>query len=234
MDCADDLAKGAEAPERRTGRAARLALFGAGAAALVAVGTSVEISSIQAWVAAQGPLAPIAFILIGAILSLVCVPLDVLAVVGGVLFDFVAGLLCVTIASSLGQCLAYAVARATMHERVGTFLAVRPRLKLVERALAARGAFLLFLIRLAPIPAAPTSYLVGATRMPFSSFAIANLGLVPVSFLSLSLSRSLLTAGEGAAMDPLLIAGIVMAAIALVVASVLVKRSLRAISPASA
>src|SRR5690606_30239156 len=110
---------------------------------------------VQAWVAAQGPLAPVVFVLIGAILALLCVPLDVICILGGVLFDFVLGLVCVTIANYLGQCLAYLVARLMLEESLGRFLAVRPRLKLVERAIAAKGAFLLFLIRLAPIPAAP-------------------------------------------------------------------------------
>src|SRR5690606_12981980 len=128
----------------------------------------------------------------------------------------------------LGQCLAYLVARVMLRDSLGRFLSVRPRLKLVERALVARGAFLLFLIRLAPIPAAPTSYLVGATRMPFHSFAVANLGFLPVSFLSLSVSRTLLLSGRDEGVDPWVVVGVAVAVIALVVASVVVKRSLAA------
>jgi uncharacterized membrane protein YdjX (TVP38/TMEM64 family) len=218
----------------RTGNCARAVVIGFGVAVLVALGSTLEIAAVQTWVAEQGPLAPVVFILIGAILSLLCVPLDVICIVGGVLFDFAAGLVCVTVANYLGQCLAYLVARVMLRESLGRFLSVRPRLKLVERAIAARGAFLLFLIRLAPIPAAPTSYLVGATRMPFSSFAVANLGLVPVSFLSLSISRSLLTAGEGSGMNVWVLVGIAMAAIALVYATIVVKRSLLAVSTPTA
>jgi uncharacterized membrane protein YdjX (TVP38/TMEM64 family) len=225
-----------EAPVTRGRRAsnARAVVLGFGVAVLVALGSTFEIAAVQTWVADQGPLAPVVFILVGAILSLLCVPLDVICILGGVLFDFAAGLVCVTVANYLGQCLAYLVARAMLRESLGRFLSVRPRLKLVERAIAARGAFLLFLMRLAPIPAAPTSYLVGATRMPFSSFAVANLGLLPVSFLSLSISRSLLTAGEGSGMDVWVIVGIVVAAFALVYATIVVKRSLLAVSAPSA
>jgi uncharacterized membrane protein YdjX (TVP38/TMEM64 family) len=215
---------------RGRGAYARAIAVGFGVAILVAIGSSLEIAAIQAWVSAQGPLAPVVFILVGAILSLLCVPLDVLCIVGGVLFDFAAGLVCVTVANYLGQCLAYGVARLMLRESLGRFLSLRPRLKLVERAIAARGAFLLFLLRLAPVPAAPTSYLVGATRMPFSSFAVANLGLIPVTFLSLTISRSLLTAGDGGGMDVWMVIGIVIAIVALAFATVVVKRALVAVS----
>jgi uncharacterized membrane protein YdjX (TVP38/TMEM64 family) len=212
------------------GASARAVAAGFGVAILVAIGSSLEIATIQAWVNAQGPLAPVVFILLGAILSLLCVPLDVLCILGGVLFDFVAGLVCVTLANYLGQCLAYGVARLMLRDSLGRFLSIRPRLKLVERAIAARGAFLLFLLRLAPVPAAPTSYLVGAIRMPFSSFAVANLGLVPVTFLSLTISRSILTAGDGSGIDPWTMIAVVMAIVALAFATVVVKRTLVAVS----
>ncbi len=227
------LPHGDVTPRRGRATPLRVAFLGFGIAALVGLGSFVELEQVQAWVAAQGPLAPVVFVLIGAILALLCVPLDVICILGGVLFDFVLGLVCVTIANYLGQCLAYLVARLMLEESLGRFLAVRPRLKLVERAIAAKGAFLLFLIRLAPIPAAPTSYLVGATRMPFSSFAVANLGLVPVSFLSLTISRSVLVSGGGG-VDGWVIAGIAIAAAALVYATIVVKRSLLAVALANA
>lgn len=195
--------------------------------ALVAIGATIDVALVREWVAAQGSWAPVAFVMIGMTLAALCVPMDLMALVAGLLFDFAIGLLLIASASYLGQCLAYLFARWLFRERFARFLAARPRLRIVERAIALRGALLLFLIRLAPIPAGPMSYLVGASKMPFTSFALANLGLIPVSFISLLIARGLLQAGAEGGIDLVSLGAAAFALGALAAVGVFVRRLMR-------
>lgn len=221
---ADSESPRSEARTRRT--PGGLALLAVAVGALVAIGATLDVELVRSWVAAQGSWAPVAFVMIGMTLAALCVPMDLLAIVAGLLFDFVFGLVLIALASYLGQCLAYFVARWLFRERFARLLASRPRLRIVERAIELRGALLLFLMRLAPIPAGPMSYLVGASRMPFGSFALANLGLIPVSFFSLLIARGLLQAGAEGGPDVWSLVGAGCAIAALFTVGALVRRLL--------
>ena len=223
------MERGLEA--KAASRPMALALLALVIGALVAIGATLDVEIVRAWVASQGSWAPVAFVMIGMTLAALCVPMDLMALVAGLLFDFAFGLLLIASASYLGQCLAYLFARWLFRERFARFLDERPRLRIVEKAIELRGALLLFLIRLAPVPAGPMSYLVGASRMPFTSFALANLGLIPVSFLSLVIARGLIEAGSGRGVDAWLFIGAGIAIGGLTAAGLLVRRLVRSASP---
>lgn len=214
--------------ERKAKRGqAGLSLLALAIGAVIAIGAKMDVELIREWVAAQGSWAPVAFVMIGMTLAALCVPMDLMAFVAGLLFDFAFGLLLIASASYLGQCLAYLFARWLFPDHFARFLEARPRLRIVERAIELRGALLLFLTRLAPIPAGPMSYLVGASRMPFGSFALANLGLIPVSFISLLIARGLLQAGSEGQVDGWLFVGAGLAIAGLSAAGYVVRRLMR-------
>jgi len=87
----------------------------------------------------------------------------------------------------LSQTIVFLVSRHLLRHRVERWLAHKPKMRLLNRAIEMKGAQLLFLIRMAPIPASPVTYLVGVSSMRFDKFLAATTGLLPVAFASMYL-----------------------------------------------
>lgn len=144
-----------------------------------------HIPKIENWIANQGAWAPILFIVLMALLSVACFPLDVLFIAGGLIFNLGWGSLYVAAGIYLGQSINFWLGRTLLRKRVEQWVIKKPKLRGIHGALRSEGLKLLFMLRMAPIPASPTSYLMGTTPMPFRHFLIATLGLLPVAFASM-------------------------------------------------
>lgn len=144
-----------------------------------------HLPAAENWIAEQGIWAPIIFIALMTVLSIVCFPLDVLFIAGGLIFNLGWGFLYVVIAIYLGQSINFWLARTLLHKRVQRWVQKKPKMQSVNQAIQAKGTRLLFMLRMAPIPASPTSYLIGTTPMRYIQFLIGNLGLLPVAFASM-------------------------------------------------
>ncbi|MEM8549778.1 MAG: VTT domain-containing protein [Verrucomicrobiota bacterium] len=138
----------------------------------------------EAWIKSQGIFAPIYYTALVCLLNLFCLPLDALLIAAGAIFDLGEGFLTITVAIYVSQSVIFWVSRLFMRKRVARWTEKNKKLARIDRALQHSGIKLLLLIRMAPIPAAPVSYLMGASPMKFWQFSIANLGLVPVAFVS--------------------------------------------------
>lgn len=144
-----------------------------------------KLPEAEQWIADQGIWAPIIFIVLMTILSVVCFPLDVLFIAGGLIFHLGHGFSYVIVAIYLGQSINFWLARTLLHERVQHWLKKKPKMQGVNRAIELKGTKLLFMLRMAPIPASPISYLLGTTTMRYSQFLIGTIGLLPVAFASM-------------------------------------------------
>ncbi|MGE9292559.1 MAG: TVP38/TMEM64 family protein, partial [Puniceicoccales bacterium] len=100
------------------------------------------------------------------------------------MFPLGSGYLYVVVGLYTSQSLIFWVSRLLVHRRVQRWIELRPKMNAISRAIEHDGIKLLLLLRLAPIPASPISYLMGASRMKFWRFCVANLGLLPVAFVS--------------------------------------------------
>lgn len=143
------------------------------------------IPKAEAWIQAQGAWAPVVYILLLVLLTIVCFPQDVLWISAGLIFHLWPGFAYVIIGIYIGQSINFWLGRTLFHERVERYADKRPRMRAVNHAIRNEGTKLLFMLRMAPIPASPCSYLMGATPMTFTQFLIANLGLFPASFASM-------------------------------------------------
>jgi uncharacterized membrane protein YdjX (TVP38/TMEM64 family) len=138
--------------------------------------------------------------------------------------------------SNLGAQLAFLLGRTLLRARVHAWVARRPRMAAVERAIGEESGRLVFLLRLTPIvPFNALNYLLGVTPIRFGPYALATfLGMLPGTALNcwaLAQVRDLapVLAGD-LPPDPLGIAGLVARiALALVATWLVARRAQRAL-----
>jgi uncharacterized membrane protein YdjX (TVP38/TMEM64 family) len=140
----------------------------------------------------------------------------------------------IVLASNLGAELAFLLGRTLLRERVHAWLAARPRLGAVERAIGEESFRLVFLLRLTPlVPFNALNYLLGVTPIRFGPYAFATfVGMLPGTLLNcytLAGVRDLapILSGE-LPPDPLGVAGLVARLVLTLFASWLVARRARA------
>ncbi len=196
-----------EARPRASRTLLRLLAFGAAALALVVLArvsglgqvAADALQSLLRWVPTLGPWGPIAFIA-GYVLACVAfVPGSVLTLAAGAIFGLGPGIVYVFIAASLGACAAFGLARSVARGAVERRLAGDPRFAAIDRAVAAEGRKIVFLLRMSPVfPFALLNYALGLTSVRFVDYAIACLGMLPGTVLYVYLGS---LAGDAAGRD---------------------------------
>lgn len=181
----------------------RLALR-VGMAALVIVGLVVagralgaHVPQFAARVRELGALGPLAFV-VGYALATVCgVPGSVLTLAGGAIFGVWAGAAWVFLGATLGASGAFLIARYVARGIVERRVAREPRFAAIDRAIAADGRRIVFLLRLSPVfPFALLNYLLGLTRVRFPDYLVASVGMLPGTVLYVAAGK---VAGDVAA-----------------------------------
>lgn len=110
------------------------------------------------------------------------VPGIVLITAAGYVFGFWKGLLAVWIGGSVGQALAFLLARYLLHDWVENFVTARwPKWKYIDAVLEREGWKIVFLLRLSPIiPYNVLNIGLATTSMHFLQFAIvSSVGIIP-------------------------------------------------------
>jgi uncharacterized membrane protein YdjX (TVP38/TMEM64 family) len=128
----------------------------------------------------SGPAAPLAFIGIYAVAIVALVPSTVLTIAAGALFGIVQGVLYSLVGATIGSTCAFLLGRHAARAFVQRRMAAAPRLAAVERAAAAQGRRIVFLLRLSPIvPFNFLNYALGLTTISVWDFMVAGLGSIP-------------------------------------------------------
>jgi uncharacterized membrane protein YdjX (TVP38/TMEM64 family) len=178
--------EGARGPtRRRTWPWAGLALFFAGAVVLSLVCPVAHwVGHIQRWILGLGPWGAAIFALLFVAATLVLAPDWPLSIAAGFVFGFWA-LPIVIIAATTAATLSFLASRYLFRGRVRAWLAGRPRLLAIDRAVAEEGWKVVALLRLSPaVPFNLQNYLFGATAVPFAQYVAATaVGIVPGSLL---------------------------------------------------
>jgi uncharacterized membrane protein YdjX (TVP38/TMEM64 family) len=129
---------------------------------------------------AYGSAAAVVFIAIFAIGVVALVPATVLAVAAGALFGIVHGILYAFVGGTIGSTCAFLLGRHGARVLVERRLAAMPRFVAVDRAVAARGWRIVFLLRLSPVmPFNVLNYALGLTTISVWDFMLAGLGSIP-------------------------------------------------------
>jgi uncharacterized membrane protein YdjX (TVP38/TMEM64 family) len=104
------------------------------------------------WVQALGPAGYLAFIVGYALCCVFLIPASALTLAAGAVFGFGPGSAVVLIGATLGAAAAFLLGRTVLRHRVEGFVAARPKLQAVDRAIAAEGVRLMLLMRLSGFP----------------------------------------------------------------------------------
>jgi uncharacterized membrane protein YdjX (TVP38/TMEM64 family) len=176
-----------DAPARRAGSPAwRWLLALAALAALLLVGRLAgdAVPRFARWVEGLGPWGPIAFVLGYVVAVVAFVPGSLLTLAAGAIFGIGAGTLYVFVAASVGAALAFLVARHLARGAVERRLAGDARFAAVDRAVGEQGLKIVLLLRLSPVfPFNLLNYALGLTRVRFSHYLVACLGMLPGTLL---------------------------------------------------
>jgi uncharacterized membrane protein YdjX (TVP38/TMEM64 family) len=136
------------------------------------------------WVEGLGPWGPIVFIAGYAAAVVALVPGSVLTLAGGALFGLVRGTVYVFAAATIGAAAAFVIARYVARRAVAQRIAADPRFAAIDRAVAAEGRKIVFLLRLSPVfPFSLLNYGLGLTRVSFVDYTLASVGMIPGTIL---------------------------------------------------
>jgi len=155
-------------------------------AALVVAGRLAggALPRFTAWVNGLGVWGPIVFILGYAAAVVAFVPGSVLTLAAGAIFGLAQGTVYVFVAAVLGSAAAFLVARHLARAAVERRIARNPRFCAIDRAVAAEGRKIVFLLRLSPVfPFTLLNYVLGLTRVRFADYVVASLGMIPGTLL---------------------------------------------------
>ncbi|MEO1370618.1 MAG: VTT domain-containing protein, partial [Acidobacteriota bacterium] len=135
-------------------------------------------------VEALGLWAPVAFVLGYAVATVAFVPGSLLTMSGGVLFGLAGGTAYVFLGATLGSGLAFLISRYLARGAIEKRLAGNERFALIDKAVGGQGLKIVFLLRLVPFfPFIWLNYGLGLTRVRFSHYLLAGVGMLPGTFL---------------------------------------------------
>lgn len=176
----------AEPARSRRQTALRLAIAAAvvGAVLYWRGAIAAEVAALAEWVKTLGPWGPVVFIATYVGAAVAFVPGSVLTIAAGAIFGLAAGTLYVFIAATLAACISFGLARGVLRSAIERRLEGNPRLAAIDRAIAAEGRKIVFLLRLSPLfPFSLGNYALGLTRVRFADYALACSGMLPWTFV---------------------------------------------------
>jgi uncharacterized membrane protein YdjX (TVP38/TMEM64 family) len=153
-----------------------------------------------------GVWAPIGFILIYNIATVLLVPGLVLTLGGGALFGLGWGSVYVFIAATLGATFAFLIGRYFARDWVNTKVQKMPKFQTIDQAIAREGLKIVFLLRLSPLfPFNLLNYALGITQVSLKDYVIGSLGMIPGTILYVyigSLAGNVAMLGMAQTIDP--------------------------------
>lgn len=136
------------------------------------------------WVKTLGYLAPIAFIGIYNLATILLIPGSVLTLGGGFIFGVVWGSIYVIIAATLGATFAFLIGRYLSRDWVRQQLDKYPKFKAIEAAVSKEGLKVVLLTRLSPIfPFNLLNYAFGVTGVSLKDYVLGSIGMIPGTIL---------------------------------------------------
>ena len=184
-------------------------------------------------IAKLGPWAPLLFIGVYVLASLVLAPAFLLTFSAGAIFGLWRGTVFVYIGAVLGSSAVYVVAAPLARSRILRWVDRDPRIAAARQAIVGRSAWIMFLLRLSPlVPYNLLNYALALSGVRYRDFLLASVGMIPAIVMYVYYGKvvgdvAVLAAGvmppRGTEYYALLIVGL----IATVVATTLITRAAR-------
>ena len=136
------------------------------------------------WVQSLGAIAPIGFILIYNLATILFVPGSILTLGGGVLFGLGFGTVYVFIAATLGATIAFWIGRNFARDWVANKMTDYPKFEAIDAAVAKNGFKIVLLTRLSPLfPFNVLNYAFGITQVSLKDYVLGSIGMIPGTIL---------------------------------------------------
>ena len=136
------------------------------------------------WVQGLGAIAPIAFILIYNLATVLFVPGLILTLGGGVLFGLGFGTVYVFFAATLGATIAFLIGRNFARDWVTEKMVDYPKFGAIDAAVAKNGFKIVLLTRLSPLfPFNVLNYAFGITQVSLKDYILGSIGMIPGTVL---------------------------------------------------
>ncbi|MGB8387983.1 TVP38/TMEM64 family protein [Mycobacterium sp.] len=183
------------APTSRRRHILRLAVFASfllGLFYLVAVARVIDVAQVQRTISAAGPAAPLAYVVVSAVLGALFVPGPILAAGSGLLFGPVLGIF-VTLGATVGTAIvACPIGRRAGRDSARALLGAQ-RADRIDALIQRRGLWAVVGQRFIPgISAAFASYVFGAFGVPLWQMAVGSfIGSAPRAFVYTALGASI-------------------------------------------
>jgi uncharacterized membrane protein YdjX (TVP38/TMEM64 family) len=141
------------------------------------------LRTFQTYVRGLGALGYIVYIVVYAACVVAFVPASILTLGAGAIFGFVGGTIVVVIGATIGATLAFLLARTVMRKRIETMTAKNAKFRALDRAIAAEGMKIVFLVRLAVVfPFTYINYAFGLTAIPLGRYVLSTfVGILPAT-----------------------------------------------------
>lgn len=223
------MASGQEASGSRGKDLWKFALFAAIVLSLVvlarALGLGGRIQELRDGIAAMGPGGMAVYVGLYIVAVLAALPGLPLSIAGAAIFGAFRGVILVSIGSTVGASLAFLTARYLARDAVARWLSANEKFRRLDRLTERHGALIVAVTRLVPLfPFNLLNYGFGLTRVPFWTYVFWSwLCMLPGTILYLAGTDAVISAvttGE----VPWAIAGVFIAALAVVVLAVRIAR----------
>ena len=173
-----------------------------------------KLDALGEWIDGLGAWGPLAFIAIYIVATVAAVPGSVLTVAAGVLFGTVVGVICVSIASTVGASLAFLLGRYIARDTVAGWLERKEQFRRLDQLTEDHGELVVALTRLVPLfPFNLLNYGFSLTRVRFWTYVFWSwLCMLPFTVVYVAGTDAIKTAiKEGRV--PWLLVGVVAATI---------------------
>ncbi len=136
------------------------------------------------WVDSLGVWGPVVFIAGYALATVAFVPGALLTLAAGAIFGLAYGTLWVFLGATLGASSAFLLGRYAARGAIERRLEGKARFQAIDQAVGSQGLKIVFLMRLSPaFPYNLLNYALGLTKVRFTDYLIACLGMIPGTFL---------------------------------------------------
>jgi len=165
-----------------------LPLLAAGAAVIVLFAAGRELAGIIPGIVRRveslGAAGMVLFVAGYAIATVAFVPGSLLTMAAGAVFGIPKGTLLVFIGATIGEAVAFLIARNLARDAVSRRVRRDARFFAIDRAIAAQGKKVVLLLRLSPVfPFNLLNYALGLTSISLRDYLIASIGILPGTLL---------------------------------------------------
>lgn len=135
------------------------------------LGLGAYLKDIQPWIASLGPWAPLAFVGLYVVASVMAIPGAALTLIAGVLFGAFWGVVWVSLGSTAAAAVCFLIARYIARNSLQKSLGESPHFQRLEKLTKHHGAWIVALTRLVPLfPFNLLNYGFGLTNVPFVTY----------------------------------------------------------------